>query len=134
MVGDELEATHQFVSPAKDFAARRRMPRALQRAGGRRAPGLRHRAHAHRPRGGGLGAERRPRLVLELSQLTFYDSTALGILAHTRQRVHATATGRMVFVGLPAGLRHLLQRTGLLSHFALHDSVEQAVADLLPVT
>ncbi|WTY87984.1 STAS domain-containing protein [Sphaerisporangium sp. NBC_01403] len=56
-------------------------------------------------------------------------------MAHTRQRVHATATatGRMVFVGLPAGVRHLLQRTGLLSHFALRDSVEQAVTDLLPV-
>ncbi|MEU8382787.1 STAS domain-containing protein, partial [Streptosporangium sp. NPDC048865] len=32
-----------------------------------------------------------PRLVLEVSQLTFYDSTALAVLAHTRHRVHATA-------------------------------------------
>jgi anti-sigma B factor antagonist len=72
-----------------------------------------------------------PRLVLELSQLTFYDSTALGILAHTRQRVRATATGRLVLVGLPTGLRHLLHRTGLLPRFVLRDSVEQAVADLL---
>lgn len=29
MVGDELEAAHQFVSPAKYFAAARRMSRSL---------------------------------------------------------------------------------------------------------
>lgn len=72
-----------------------------------------------------------PRLVLELSQLTFYDSTALGVLAHTLQRVQATATSRLLLVGLPGGLRHLLERTGLLAHFELRDSIEQAVADLL---
>ncbi|WP_329430337.1 STAS domain-containing protein [Streptosporangium sp. NBC_01495] len=73
-----------------------------------------------------------PRLVLEVSQLTFYDSTALAVLAHTRQRIHATATGRLVFVGLPTGLRQLLRRTGLLSRFELRDSVDHAVAELLP--
>ncbi|MGS2646475.1 hypothetical protein [Streptosporangium sp. G12] len=59
-------------------------------------------------------------------------SVALAVLAHTRQRIHATATGRRVFVGLPAGLRHLLRRTGPLPRFVLGDSVDQAVADLLP--
>ncbi|MFF5110477.1 STAS domain-containing protein [Streptosporangium sp. NPDC000095] len=73
-----------------------------------------------------------PRLVLELSQLAFYDSTALGVLAQTRQRVQDTATGRLVLVGLPDGLAHLLLRTGLLSHFEVRDDIEQAVADLLP--
>ncbi|MDP9850288.1 STAS domain-containing protein [Streptosporangium lutulentum] len=72
-----------------------------------------------------------PRLVLELSQLTFYDSTALAVLAHTRQRIHATATGRLLFVGVPHSLRHLLHRTGLLPRFELRDSVEHAVAPLL---
>ena len=74
-----------------------------------------------------------PRLVLEVSQLTFYDSTALGIMAHTRQRVRDTVTGRLLFAGVPHGLRQLLQRTGLLAHFELRDSVEQAVAELLPM-
>ncbi|WP_329086541.1 MULTISPECIES: STAS domain-containing protein [unclassified Streptosporangium] len=73
-----------------------------------------------------------PRLVLELSRLTFYDSTALGVLAHTRQRVQDTTTGRLLFAGVPDGLLHLLRRTGLLPRFELRDSVEQAVADLLP--
>ncbi|MEU8385824.1 STAS domain-containing protein, partial [Streptosporangium sp. NPDC048865] len=73
-----------------------------------------------------------PRLVLEVSQLTFYDSTALAVLAHTRHRVHATATGRLLFVGVPYGLRQLIRRTGLLSRFELRDSVDQAVAELLP--
>ncbi|MER6827488.1 STAS domain-containing protein [Streptosporangium sp. NPDC000563] len=73
-----------------------------------------------------------PRLVLELSQLAFYDSTALGVLAQTRQRVQDTATGRLVLVGLPDGLAHLLLRTGLLSHFEVCDDIEQAAADLLP--
>ncbi|MEU7452912.1 STAS domain-containing protein [Streptosporangium roseum] len=72
-----------------------------------------------------------PRLVLELSQLTFYDSTALGVLAHTLQRVQATPTSRLLLAGVPDGLRHLLERTGLLAHFGLRDSTEQAVADLL---
>ncbi|WP_169807702.1 STAS domain-containing protein [Herbidospora mongoliensis] len=73
-----------------------------------------------------------PRLVLELSRLTFYDSTALGVLAHTRQRVRDTATGRLLLAGVPHGLRQLLHRTGLLAHFELRDSVEHAVAELLP--
>lgn len=73
-----------------------------------------------------------PRLVLELSQLAFYDSTALGLLAQIRQRVQDTATGRLVLAGIPEGLLHLLQRTGLLSHFEVRDDTEQAVADLLP--
>ncbi|MFI6512374.1 STAS domain-containing protein [Streptosporangium sp. NPDC050855] len=73
-----------------------------------------------------------PRLVMEVSGLTFYDSTALAVLANTHHRVLATATGRLVFVGMPPGLRHLLLRTGLLPHFALRDSVDEAVADLLP--
>ncbi|WP_433243590.1 STAS domain-containing protein [Streptosporangium sp. CA-135522] len=73
-----------------------------------------------------------PRLVLELSQLTFYDSTAVGVLAHLRQRIQDAATGRLVLVGLPHGLRHLLDQTGLLAHFELRDSTDQAVADLLP--
>ncbi|MFI7537288.1 STAS domain-containing protein [Streptosporangium sp. NPDC049376] len=72
-----------------------------------------------------------PRLVLELSRLTFYDSTAVGLLAWTRQRVGDTATGRLLLVGLPHGLRHLLDQTGLLPRFELRDSVGQAVAELL---
>lgn len=73
-----------------------------------------------------------PRLVLELSQLTFYDSTALGILANTRQRIQDTTTGRLLFAGVPDGLRHLLRRTGLLPRFELRDDTEEAVAELLP--
>ncbi|MGJ6969286.1 STAS domain-containing protein [Streptosporangium sp. G11] len=73
-----------------------------------------------------------PRLVLEVSQLTFYDSTALAVLAYTRQRVRDTATGRLLVAGVPHGLRQLLYRTGLLAHFELRDSVDQAVAELLP--
>ncbi|GAA3107518.1 STAS domain-containing protein [Streptosporangium carneum] len=76
--------------------------------------------------------ESSPRLVLELSQLTFYDSTAIGVLARLRQRVLDTATGRLLLVGLPHGLRHLLDRTGLLAHFEVREGTDQAVAELLP--
>ncbi|MEU1734552.1 STAS domain-containing protein [Streptosporangium sp. NPDC020145] len=69
--------------------------------------------------------------MLELSRLTFYDSTAVGLLAWTRQRVEDTATGRLLLVGIPHGLRHLLDQTGLLPRFELRDSVGQAVAELL---
>lgn len=72
-----------------------------------------------------------PRLVLELSQLTFYDSTAVGLLAQTRWRVEDAATGRLLLVGLPHGLRHLLNQTGLLPHFELREGIDQAVAELL---
>jgi anti-sigma B factor antagonist len=54
----------------------------------------------------------------------------VGVLAHTRQRIQATDTGRLLLVGLPQGLRRLLERTGLLPRFELRDSTDQAVADL----
>jgi anti-anti-sigma factor len=73
-----------------------------------------------------------PRLVLELSQLTFYDSTALAALIYLLQCTQAAATGRLLLVSVPRNLEHLMQRTGLLSHFELRNSTEQAVADLLP--
>jgi anti-anti-sigma factor len=72
-----------------------------------------------------------PRLVLELSQLTFYDSTALGALIYLLHRTQAAGTGRLLLVRVPRNLEHLMQRTGLLSYFELRDSTEQAVADLL---
>ncbi|MGJ6966735.1 hypothetical protein ACSDR0_32960 [Streptosporangium sp. G11] len=69
-----------------------------------------------------------------VSQLIFYDSTALAVLARTRQRVRDTATGRLLFAGVPHGLRQLLRRTGPPARFELRDSVEHAVAEPLPAT
>ncbi|MDP9845981.1 STAS domain-containing protein [Streptosporangium lutulentum] len=73
-----------------------------------------------------------PCLVLELSQLTFYDSTALAALIYLLHRIQAAPAGRLLLVSVPRNLEHLMRRTGLLAYFELRDSIERAVADLLP--
>ena len=64
------------------------------------------------------------RLVVDLSEVKFIDSTALGVLIEARTRM----PNRRGFLLAAPGLetRRALEISGLDRHFAVYDSVEQA--------
>jgi anti-sigma B factor antagonist len=66
------------------------------------------------------------RLVVDLSGLTFIDSTGLGVLIEARTRL----TNRRAFLLAAPGLetRRALEISGLDRHFAVHDSLDAALA------
>jgi anti-anti-sigma factor len=68
-------------------------------------------------------AETPERLVVDLADVRFIDSTALGVLVETRSRVEA------FLLAAPAlETRRALQVSGLDRHFAVHGTVEDALA------
>jgi len=71
-------------------------------------------------------AEAPERLVVELSAVKFIDSTALGVLIEARTRL----ANRRGFLLAAPGLetRRALEISGLDRHFAVHESLEQALA------
>jgi anti-sigma B factor antagonist len=71
-------------------------------------------------------AEEPDRLVVELSAVTFIDSTALGVLIEARTRL----PNRRGFLLAAPGLetRRALEISGLDRHFAVHESLDQALA------
>ena len=69
------------------------------------------------------------RVVVDLSEVEFIDSTALGVLIEARSRF----ANRRAFLLAAPGLetRRALEISGLDRHFAVHESVDSAVsADL----
>jgi anti-sigma B factor antagonist len=68
------------------------------------------------------GAER---VVVDLSEVEFIDSTGLGVLIEARTRLK----NRRAFLLAAPGLetRRALEISGLDRHFALHDSVSEAL-------
>ena len=73
----------------------------------------------------GASAAQPDRLVVDLSDVAFMDSTALGVLVEARSRLER----RDAFVLAAPGLetRRALQRSGLDRHFAVRDSLEDAL-------
>ena len=71
-------------------------------------------------------AEGPGRLVVDLSEVTFIDSTALGVLIEARSRM----TDRRAFMLASPGLetRRALEISGLDRHFNIHASVDDALA------
>jgi anti-sigma B factor antagonist len=72
-------------------------------------------------------AERGPeRLIVELSGVSFIDSTALGVLIEARTRL----TNRRAFMLAGPGLetRRALEISGLDRHFAVHESLDKALS------
>jgi anti-sigma B factor antagonist len=67
-------------------------------------------------------------LVLDLTGVTFLDSTALGILVGTRKKTAEVGGEMRVACADPRMLR-LLTVTGLTRTIGVHDTVEEAVAD-----
>jgi anti-sigma B factor antagonist len=66
------------------------------------------------------------RLVLELSEVTFVDSTALGILIEARAQLSDRKTFLLAAPGLET--RRALEISGLDRHFSVHDSLDAALA------
>ena len=83
--------------------------------------------NAHTVREALLGqAEKKPeRLVVDLSRVTFIDSTGLGVLIEARTRL----PNRQAFMLAAPGLetRRALEISGLDRHFAVHDSLDAAL-------
>ena len=64
------------------------------------------------------------RVVVDLSEVDFVDSTALGVLVEARARVGAQ---RLVLAAPQLDTRRTLQVSGLDRHIAVHDTVEDAL-------
>jgi len=66
------------------------------------------------------------RLVVDLEEVSFMDSTLLGVLVEARTR----AANRRAFMLAAAGLevRRALEVSGLDRHFEVHESVDSALA------
>jgi anti-sigma B factor antagonist len=66
------------------------------------------------------------RLVVDLSDVSFIDSTALGVLIEARSRM----SNRRAFILAAPGLetKRALEVSGLDKHFAVHDSLDDALA------
>jgi anti-sigma B factor antagonist len=66
------------------------------------------------------------RIVVDLSEVEFMDSTALGVLIEARSRL----ANRKAFMLAAPGVetKRALQISGLDRHFSMHESVEDALA------
>ena len=84
--------------------------------------------NAHLARDALLGAagSSPERLVVDLSKVTFIDSTGLGVLVETRTRL----SNRRAFLLVAPGVetRRALEISGLDRHFALHDTLDGALS------
>ena len=84
--------------------------------------------NAHLARDALLGAagSSPERLVVDLSKVTFIDSTGLGVLIEARARMTDRGAFRLVAPGVET--RRALEISGLDRHFIVHDSLEAALA------
>ena len=71
-------------------------------------------------------AESPERLVVDLSGVTFIDSTALGVLIEARTRLPNKRGFLLAAPGLET--RRALEISGLDRHFAVHESLDEALA------
>ncbi len=69
------------------------------------------------------------RLVVDLSEVTFIDSTALGVLIGGVRRVHA-ADGAMAIVVATRPVERVLSVTGLDRVFSMYPTRDEAIAAL----
>jgi anti-anti-sigma factor len=65
-------------------------------------------------------------LVVDLTEVTFVDSTALGVLIEARSRLADRNGFRLAAPGLET--RRALEVSGLDKHFSVHDTVADALA------
>lgn len=79
-----------------------------------------------------LASEQPERLVVDLSEVDFVDSTTLGVLIEARAKLEK----RQAFLLASPGLEthRALAISGLDQHLAVHDTVDSALAAPLPST
>ena len=70
--------------------------------------------------------EQPPRLVVDLGGVEFIDSTALGVLVEARSRMNERQAFLLAAPGLET--RRALAISGLDRHFAVHPTVDEALA------
>jgi anti-sigma B factor antagonist len=70
----------------------------------------------------------RRRLVLDLSEVTFIDSTAIGVLAGTVARLDKAGGGSLAVVCTHEKVLEIFEITGLDSVITLHRSRDEAVS------
>jgi anti-sigma B factor antagonist len=66
------------------------------------------------------------RVIVDLSEVEFIDSTALGVLIEARTRLPDRKGFLLAGPGLET--RRALEISGLDRHFAVHDSIDEALA------
>lgn len=74
----------------------------------------------------GITADEPARLVVDLAEVTFIDSTALGVLIEARSRMASRRAFLLAAPGMET--KRALEISGLDKHFSVHDSVDQAIA------
>jgi anti-anti-sigma factor len=79
-----------------------------------------------------VAAAPRLRLVLDLSGLTWWDSSGLAALIIAQQWVRARPDARMVVAGLPGYLVERLRAAGLDAQFTVAETTDDAVGMLTP--
>ncbi len=67
------------------------------------------------------------RVVIDLSAVTFIDSTVLGVLVHGAKRLGPDG-GALHLVCGPGGVRRILEIAGLAGVFAMHATLDEALA------
>jgi anti-anti-sigma factor len=72
-------------------------------------------------------ARRAPVAVLDLSQLTFVSSLAIGQLVRLRRDLNRW-NGRVKIASCPPAIREALQTAGVVDFFGFHASVEEALS------
>jgi anti-sigma B factor antagonist len=112
------------VSGELDLSTSREGPCAVVRVGGELDPGS-----AGELSEAALKAmqEIGPSLVLDLSGVTFMDSTGLKVLLAVHQRAQL-AGGRLVLAGATRSVRRVVDITGLDETFEIRDDIDAAVA------
>lgn len=75
-----------------------------------------------------LVAEVGRRVVVDLSEVGFFDSTGLSVLIAALQRTRVTGSS-LALASAPRPIRRLLRTTGLDRLFTMHVSVEDALPD-----
>jgi anti-sigma B factor antagonist len=70
-----------------------------------------------------------PCLIIDLSKVTFCDAAGLGVLLFA-QKIMRSSNRRLVLAGVTKPVARVLQASGAIGHFEIHESVEHALADL----
>ena len=70
-----------------------------------------------------------PCLVIDLTAVSFVDSTALGVLISARRRLQSVG-GQAMLVHPPALVRRLLAGTQLQQSFAVFETLDEAMATI----
>jgi anti-anti-sigma factor len=80
--------------------------------------------------GAAIDATPTPRLVLDLTRLTFWDSSGIAALITAQQRINTAAGAKLVLAGLSEHLRRRLRTMGLTDRFVVAETARQAVRSL----